>query len=109
MTLGHYVLQRLTAALMAPLLLGHLALIIHASSNGLSAAEILARTRGSAGWAAYYGLLVLSCAIHASIGVRVVLAEWTSLRPRSLDALMWACGMLLLVLGTRAIAAVVMV
>ena len=42
-----YVWQRATAALMVPLLLVHLAVIFYATRKGLSAADILARTRGS--------------------------------------------------------------
>ena len=33
--------------------------------GGLSAAEILERTRGSVGWAAFYALFVLAVAVHA--------------------------------------------
>lgn len=108
MTLRLYVWQRLTAALMVPFMAGHLALVLYATGGGLSAAEILGRTRGSIGWAAFYGFFVLLAAVHASIGVRVVASEWTRLRGRGLDALMWGLGLLLLILGLRAIAAVVL-
>lgn len=106
MTLRLYVLQRLTAALMAPLILAHVVLIFYASAKGLSAADILGRTRGSFGWGAYYGLFVLLASVHAAIGVRVVMSEWTPLNPRSLDFAMWGFGALLLALGLRAVAAV---
>ena len=46
-----YILQRLTALIMAPLVLGHLALMIYAVQGGLSASEILGRTQGSVFWA----------------------------------------------------------
>ena len=108
MTLRLYVLQRLTAALMLPLIVGHLVVIFYASANGLSAAEILGRTRGNIGWALYYGVFVVLAAVHGSIGVRAVLREWTSLRPGTLDALMWAFGLLLVALGGRAVVAVVL-
>ena len=42
-----YLLQRLTAALMVPLIAAHIVTIIYATRHGLSAAEILSRTRGS--------------------------------------------------------------
>ncbi|HWB44271.1 MAG TPA: succinate dehydrogenase, partial [Hyphomicrobiaceae bacterium] len=87
-----YVLQRVTAAIMAPLVLGHLAIIFYATSRGLSAAEILGRTRGSIGWAMFYGLFVLAVSVHASIGVRTVAMEWTRIRPREADVLMWGFG-----------------
>ncbi len=103
-----YVLQRATAAIMAPLVLVHLAVIYYATSKGLSAADILGRTRGSVGWAAYYGLFVLAASTHGAIGVRVIAAEWGGLRGPRLDLLMWGFGLVLAALGLRAVAAVVM-
>ena len=58
-----FLAQRLTALILAPLVLVHLVLILIAVEGGLSAAEILDRTRGSVGWAAFYGLFVLAAAI----------------------------------------------
>ena len=55
MSLRLYIWQRLTAALMAPLVLVHVAVIFYARRKGLSAADILARTRGSLMWASFYG------------------------------------------------------
>lgn len=103
-----YVLQRASAALMAPLLLLHLAVIFYASSRGLSAADILARTRGSLFWGVFYGAFVMAAATHAAIGVRVIASEWTRWRAGALEALMWACGLLLAGLGLTAVAAVVL-
>ena len=108
MTVRLYLWQRLTAALMAPLIAGHLAIIFYATSTGLSAAGILARTRGSVGWALFYGAFVVLAAIHAAIGVRAIAGEWTPLRDRGLDALMWGFGLVLLLLGQRAVIAVVL-
>lgn len=107
MTLRLYLLQRLSAALMVPLIAGHLATIIYASHNGLSAAEILGRTRGSLGWAAFYGLFVLLASVHGAIGVRAIAADWTPLRGRALTVLMWIFGLTLFLLGARAVHAVV--
>jgi fumarate reductase subunit C len=103
-----YILQRATAAIMAPLVLAHLAIIFYATSHGVSAADILGRTRGNIGWGAFYALFVLAAATHGAIGVRVVAAEWAGLRGRQLDGLMWGFGALLAMLGLRAVAAVVM-
>ena len=103
-----YILQRATAAIMAPLVLAHLVVIFYATGRGLSAAEVLGRTRGSIGWALFYGLFVLAVSVHASIGVRTVAMEWTRLKGRELDGLMWGFGLLLAVLGLRAVAAVVL-
>lgn len=106
-----YRLQRITAAIMAPMVLAHVALIFIASRDGLSAAEILGRTRGSVGWGAFYGLFVIAAALHGAIGLRNVLAEWGPARlagsSRALDGLMWAFGITLAVLGLRAVFAVV--
>jgi len=101
-----YFWQRLTAALMAPLMLVHLAVIFYATQKGLSAADILARTRGSMAWAMFYGAFVAATAVHAPIGLRTVLVEWTPLRARARDLAAVAFGILLLVLGLRAVAAV---
>ena len=103
-----YVWQRLTAALMAPLVLVHLVVVFYATQKGLSAAEILARTRGSVSWALFYGVFVGAVAVHASIGTRTVLAEWTPLPARTRDGAVVLFGLLLAVLGFRAVAAVVM-
>lgn len=102
-----FALQRLTAMIMAPLVLVHLLLIVYAVQGGLTAGEILGRTRGSVFWALFYGTFVLMAAIHAPIGLRNVLREWTALGRRPIDWLMVAFGVLLLVLGLRAVVAVV--
>ena len=80
-----YILQRATAAVMAPLVLVHIAVIYYATSRGLSAAEILGRTRGSIAWFAFYSLFVLAVTVHAPIGLRSVLGEWLGWRGRSRD------------------------
>jgi succinate dehydrogenase subunit C len=103
-----YLWQRMTAALMLPLLLVHLAVIFYAMRKGLSAADILARTRGSIAWALFYGAFVVAAAVHAPIGLRTVLMEWTPLGPRARDIVAVAFGLLLVVLGLRAVAAVVL-
>jgi fumarate reductase subunit C len=102
-----YALQRLSALVMVPLVVIHLGLIVYAVEGGLSAGEILGRTQGSVGWALFYGLFVVAAAIHAPIGLRNVLREWTPLARRPVDLAMLAFGALLLVLGLRAVVAVV--
>jgi fumarate reductase subunit C len=103
-----YVWQRATAAVMAPLVMVHIAVIFYATRHGMSAADILGRTRGSVAWATFYGLFVLAVSIHASIGVRNVLSEWTPLNERRVDACSVFFGLVLAVLGLRAVAAVVL-
>ena len=101
-----YLLQRLSALVLAPLVLVHLGLIVFAIQDGLSAAEILGRTRGSLGWGLFYGLFVLAAAVHGPIGLRTIVSEMTSWRGRSLDLAAVLFAMLLLGLGLRAVAAV---
>lgn len=103
-----YLWQRLTAAVMVPLVLVHVAVIFYATRKGMSAADILARTRGSVMWASLYGLFVVAVAVHAAIGVRNVLAEWTPLGDRRSGFAAATFGILLLALGLRAVAAVVL-
>ncbi len=102
-----FVLQRLTALVLAPLVLVHLGLVLVAIRGGLTAAEILARTQGSVGWALFYGLFVVTVAVHAPIGVRNVLREWTGLPRGAVDLLALGFGVLLLGVGLRAVWAVV--
>lgn len=84
----------------------HLATIIYAVRGGLSAAEILDRTRGSVAWLGFYSIFVLAVAIHAPIGLRSVLAEWTGWQGRSRDLALLIFGVALASLGLRAVAAV---
>ncbi|MGB0085664.1 MAG: succinate dehydrogenase [Rhodomicrobiaceae bacterium] len=107
MTLWLYLSQRLSAIVMAPQVIGHLVLMIVAIQNGLTASEILARTQGSLFWGAYYGLFVLAVSVHAAIGLRNIAAENLHWRGPSLTAAMIAVGAFLIILGGRAVIAVV--
>jgi len=101
-----FLIQRLTAMIMAPLVVAHLAVILFAVRGGLTAAEIQARLDGSFGWAAFYGLFVVAAALHAPIGLRNVLGEWTGLGNRTVDIAMILFGVVLLLAGLRAVYAV---
>ena len=103
-----YLWQRLTAALMAPLVFVHIAVIFYATRQGLSAADILSRTHGSLAWAAFYGVFVAAAAVHASIGVRNILTEWSPLDDRRAGLFAIVFGLLLAALGVRAVYAVVL-
>ncbi len=83
-------------------------MIFYASRKGLSAADILSRTRGSVAWGLFYSVFVAAIAIHASIGVRTVLIEWTPLPVRAVTPAAILFGLLLALLGFRAVIAVVM-
>jgi fumarate reductase subunit C len=103
MTLRLYLLQRATAAILALLVLVHLAVIAYAVQGGLSAGEILSRTRGSLGWGLFYGLFVVMVAVHGSIGLHGILIEWARLGRGAANGAAWASAAILLALGLRAV------
>lgn len=103
MTLKLYMAQRISALIMVPLVLIHIAVMIYAIQGGLSAAEILGRTRGSIVWFVLYGTFVIAVSVHGAIGLRTVLSEWAGLHGRKLDAVAWVILALLLVLGMQAV------
>ena len=103
LSLRLYMLQRISALLMAPLVLGHLGVMIYAIQGGLSATEILGRTQGSVPWFAFYGLFVVAVSVHGAIGLRTVIHEWGGLKGPVLEAVMWAIGLALFALGARAV------
>lgn len=98
--------QRLTAFVLALAVTVHLGIILYALRGGLTAAEILGRTHGNVGFLLFYGLFVIAVAIHAPIGLRNVLREWTRWRGRTLDCALALFALLLLGLGLRAVFAV---
>jgi fumarate reductase subunit C len=98
--------QRASAAVLAVCVVVHLVTIIYAVRNGLSAAEVLGRTRGSTAWAGFYSIFVAAVAVHAPIGLRSVLAETFNWRGRGLDVLVIAMGAALALWGFRAVCAV---
>jgi fumarate reductase subunit C len=106
MTATLFLLQRASAAVLAFAVTVHLATILYAVRGGLTAAEVLGRTRGSAWFLAFYVVFVLAVAIHAPIGLRNVLREWTAWRGRSLDIALAVLALVLLGLGLRAALAV---
>ena len=106
MTAVLFLAQRATAFVLALAVAIHLGTILYAVRGGLTAAEILGRTRGNVAFALFSGLFVIAVAIHAPIGLRNVLREWTPWRGRSLDLALALFSILLLVLGLRAVFAV---
>ena len=84
----------------------HLVTVIYAVRNGLSAAEILGRTRGSLGWAAFYALFVLAVTVHAPIGLRNFLSETFNWRGSGLNIAVTAIALTLAMWGFRAVYAV---
>jgi succinate dehydrogenase subunit C len=98
--------QRASAAVLALCVAVHLATMIGAVRGGLTAAEILARTRGSLAWMAFYGVFVLAVAIHAPIGVRTIVGELAGRGSRALDLATVAFALVLAAAGLRAVFAV---
>lgn len=98
--------QRVTAAILAVCVTVHLATVIYAVQGGLSAAEILGRTRGNTGWLLFYGVFVVAAAVHAPIGLRPVLGEWLHWRGASREVFLVLLSVVLFVAGMRAALAV---
>ena len=99
--------QRATAVVLAVCVVVHLVTIIYAVRGGLSAGEILARTRGSIAWGTFYSVFVIAAAVHGAIGLRTVAAEWLGIRGDAAEVGMSLVGLLLTLAGLRAVAAVV--
>jgi len=100
--------QRVSAIVLAVCVVVHLATMIYAVRGGLTAAEILERTRGSALAAAFYATFVIACAVHVPIGVASIAEEWLGLQRRASAALAIAFAALLAIAGARAVYAVVL-
>ncbi len=98
-----WVAQRASAAVLGACVLVHLATMIYAVRGGLTAAEILGRTRGSAAWFMFYSLFVLAIVVHVPIGLRAVLGEWLGWRSPSRD---WVLVLIAAVIGWMGMRAV---
>jgi fumarate reductase subunit C len=101
-----WIAQRASAAVLALCVVVHLAVIVYAMRGGLSAAEILGRTRGSVPWLVFYGVFVLAAAVHAPVGLRAIAMEWLGWRGRSLGVAVHVLVLVLAALGLRAVWAV---
>jgi len=99
--------QRVTAVILAFCVVVHLGTMIYAVRGGLTAAEILGRTRGNFAWGAFYTVFVLAAAVHGAVGVRTIAAEWLRMRGDAAEVLMTVVALLLTFAGLRAVAAVV--
>jgi fumarate reductase subunit C len=98
--------QRISAIVLAACVIVHLGVIVYAARGGLSAAELLGRTRGNGLFAAFYVAFVVACAVHAPIGLSAIAREWLSWHRRASFALAGAFGTIILALGLRAVYAV---
>ena len=99
--------QRISAMVLALCVLVHLGVLIYAVRGGLSAAGILGRTQGNWGFAAFYAVFVVACAVHVPVGLANIAREWWGMRQGAALWLSRAFALLLLVMGLRAVWAVV--
>ena len=102
-----FLLQRLSAVVLAPMVLIHLLLIFYAVKQGMTGEDILQRTAGSPLWAIFYLAFVVTVSIHAPIGLRNVLNEWTGLSKSITNKLMVALFVIFILLGLRSVIAVI--
>ena len=98
--------MRISSMVLAVCVLVHLGTVVYAVRGGLSAAEILGRTRGSVPFAAFYVVFVVACAIHVPIGLEAIVREWLSLGPRAARVVAWVTAIAIALLGLRAVYAV---
>ncbi len=101
-----WVAQRASAAVLAFCVVVHLATIAYAVRGDLSAADILDRVHHSVAWGAFYTVFVVAVSVHAPIGLRTMISEWSGWRARSLDGVVLFTGAALLLWGLRAVWAV---
>lgn len=97
-----WVAQRVTAMVLAIAVVVHLVMIVMAVRGGLSAAEIIARTRGNEAWLAFYVVFALAAGLHGAIGLRNIAAEAVGLRGRGADLAWVAAGLVTAGFGIRA-------
>jgi fumarate reductase subunit C len=98
-----YVLQRLTAVIMAPMVIGHLATILYATRAELTAESILARVQSSPWLVVFYTAFVVMVAIHAPLGLRKILIEWGRIRMRTANAISLVLFLAFLGMGLRGV------
>lgn len=99
--------QRVSAMVLALCVVVHLVTIVWAVRGGLSAAEILGRTQGNWAVGLFYAVFVVAAAVHAPIGLARIAEEWLGWSTRASNRAALLFGALLLVLGLRAVWAVV--
>lgn len=97
-----WVVQRVTAAFLALAVVVHLATIMVAVRGGLSAAEIIGRTKGNELWLLFYALFALAAGLHGAIGLRNIAGEWLGWRGRGLDLAWLGIGLITAIFGMRA-------
>lgn len=97
-----WLVQRLSGAVLALTVAAHLVTLTYAVRGGLTAAEIIDRVQGNVAWLAFYSVFVAAAAIHAPLGLRVILYETTPLKAPLPGMLASLFGIALALLGWRA-------
>jgi fumarate reductase subunit C len=97
-----WLVQRASAAVLGAAVVVHITTVVFAVQGGLTADEVLSRLRGSGGWLAFYLVFVAAAAVHAPIGLRTILREWTPVPHPAADLLSIAFAILLFALGAHA-------
>ena len=98
--------QRISAMVLALCVVIHIAGMIYAVRGGLSAAEILARTRGNLTFAAFYATFVLACVVHVPIGLMRACEEWLGMNRYLAVTTARLASIVILFLGLRAVVGV---
>jgi fumarate reductase subunit C len=101
--------MRISSMVLAVCVLVHIVTVIYAVRGGLSAAEILGRTRGNWSFGAFYSVFVFACAVHVPLGLAAIANEWLGLRERTALITAQIIGLVILVMGLRAVYGVVAV
>jgi fumarate reductase subunit C len=99
--------QRVSAMALAICVVVHIATIVYAVRGGLTAAQILSRTRGSFAFGTFYVVFLAACAVHVPIGLAAILEEWFGFSRRAARAVAVAFAALLFGFGAAALEGVV--
>jgi fumarate reductase subunit C len=99
--------MRISSMVLAVCVLVHIVTVIYAVRGGLSATEILGRTHGNWIFGAFYGVFVVACAVHVPLGLAAIAEEWLGLRERAARVLAQIIGLVILLMGLRAVYGVV--
>jgi fumarate reductase subunit C len=99
--------MRISSMVLAVCVLVHIVTVIYAVRGGLSAAEILGRTHGNWIVGAFYAVFVVACAVHVPLGLAAIAEEWLGWRERTALVLAQMFGVVILLLGLRAVYGVV--
>jgi fumarate reductase subunit C len=99
--------MRVSSMVLAGCVLVHVVTIIYAVRGGLSASEILGRTHGNWLVGGFYVVFVVACAVHVPLGLAAVAEEWLRMRERTALIVAYVVGLLILIMGLRAVYGVV--